>query len=92
MVEVRDVPEIVKLHTLYVIGERNTFWLAVLRCPCGCNEYIQLPLSGKSGPVWALTGSHTRPTLSPSIHRTVGCRSHFFIRGGRISWCAVHGP
>ncbi|WP_425373246.1 DUF6527 family protein, partial [Klebsiella pneumoniae] len=28
-----------------------------------------------------------RPTLYPSIWRTTGCRSHFWVRIGRIHWC-----
>ncbi|MFX8036043.1 DUF6527 family protein [Acinetobacter baumannii] len=27
------------------------------------------------------------PTLSPSIWRSKGCRSHFFVREGLIVWC-----
>ena len=28
-----------------------------------------------------------RVTLFPSVHRMVGCKSHFFIRKGKIAWC-----
>ncbi|MDM9644782.1 DUF6527 family protein [Rhizobium sp. S163] len=28
-----------------------------------------------------------RPTLHPSVWRNSGCRSHFWVRRGRIAWC-----
>ncbi|WP_418219703.1 DUF6527 family protein [Burkholderia territorii] len=39
-------------------------------------------------PRWTLTLKRTRlPSLSPSVDRTVGCRSHFWLRRGVIQWC-----
>ncbi|MBV8646333.1 DUF6527 family protein [Paludibacterium sp.] len=82
-----DVPDRVDDRTLYVIGERQNYWLAIMRCPCGCGAEIQLPLSGSDGPRWTVSGTPKAPTLTPSVHRTKGCRSHFFMRGGTIIWC-----
>ena len=28
-----------------------------------------------------------KPSLEPSIWRTTGCHSHFFLRRGQIVWC-----
>ncbi|WP_338341959.1 DUF6527 family protein [Shinella sp. WSC3-e] len=28
-----------------------------------------------------------RPTLRPSVWRNTGCKSHFWLRSGRIVWC-----
>jgi hypothetical protein len=28
-----------------------------------------------------------RPTLKPSVWLRVGCRSHFWLRKGRVVWC-----
>lgn len=25
--------------------------------------------------------------LSPSVHRSVGCKSHFFLKAGEVEWC-----
>lgn len=82
-----DTPDVVKDRTLHLVGERNSYWLAIMKCPCGCGAIIQLPMSGLQGPRWSVSGTKSAPTLTPSVHRTQGCRSHFFLRQGRIVWC-----
>jgi hypothetical protein len=48
---------------------------------------ISLSLISTDNPRWhARLHVDRTVTLSPSIWRTKGCRSHFFIRGGRILW------
>ncbi len=84
---VEDVPDIVKESTLYLVGGQSSYWLAVMKCPCGCGAPIQLPMSGAHGPKWQMSGPRTAPSLTPSVHRTSGCRSHFFLRKGSIVWC-----
>src|SRR5665213_1936109 len=81
-----DTPNLVKRSTLYLVGERGRYWMAVMRCPCGCGDDIHLPLSGQSGPRWTVSGLDEAPTLSPSVNRTANCHSHFFLRRGRIVW------
>lgn len=84
---VSDAPDAPKSGVLYVVGEDGKPWCAMLACPCGCGESIRLSLVERDRPRWALTIDGTdRPTLSPSVHRIVGCRSHFFLRAGRIVW------
>ncbi|WP_366931770.1 DUF6527 family protein [Paraburkholderia xenovorans] len=38
-------------------------------------------------PSGSLASATPARTLAPSVDRTVGCKSHFFVRGGRIQWC-----
>lgn len=61
-------------------------WLHLL-CPCGCGDVISLNLMTSTRPYWSLT-RHPDGTLSvmPSVDKTSGCRSHFFIRRSRIDW------
>ena len=70
----------------------------VFRCPCdlGCDQpMVLLPIAGledqhgyKTGARWQLQSEPGEPlTLSPSIQRIGGCRSHFFVVEGRINWC-----
>ena len=82
-----EPPDHVRPSRLYLIGERDKYWLAVMLCPCGCGDQIQLPLSGRSSPCWTYNGPSKAPTLSPSVRRTTNCRSHFLLRRGRIVWC-----
>lgn len=82
-----DVPDRTDASTVHLVGENGIYWLAVMKCPCGCGSVIQLPLSGDDGPRWSVTGTLSAPTLTPSVHRTAGCRSHFILRRGSVTWC-----
>lgn len=60
-------------------------WLH-LQCP-RCKEHIQLQLAGRQR--WSLKYDWLgRPTITPSVWETESCQAHFFVRGGRIVWCA----
>lgn len=88
VVVVSDLPDKVESQKLYAVGEVGQYWLAALRCPCGCGDVIQLPMLAGQRPRWTLVEKGMRfPDLSPSIDRTVGCRSHFWLRKGKIHWC-----
>ncbi len=84
---VEDPPDRVEAGLLYLIGDAGQWWLAILQCPCGCSADIQLPMSVGADPCWRVSGSNDKPSLWPSVHRTIGCRSHFFLRRGKIEWC-----
>jgi len=85
---VEEVPDQLDPGTVYLIGEGQHTWFAVLQCPCGCNEILQLSLLPEGRPRWTVT-HHADGTisLSPSIWRQVGCRSHFWLRRGYVEWC-----
>jgi hypothetical protein len=85
---VDDLPDKLQAHKLYAVGESGHYWLAALSCPCGCGDTIQLPMIEGQRPRWTLTLKSSRlPSLSPSVDRTVGCRSHFWLEQGVIRWC-----
>jgi hypothetical protein len=85
---VEELPEIYRLNTLYVVGETNSYWCATMRCPCGCDESIHLSLLKHDNPSWKLQVDRSkRPTLVPSVWRSYGCQSHFFLRRGQVIWC-----
>ena len=83
-----ELPDDLDPCAVYVLGEGAYLWFVVMRCPCGCGENLYMTLLPESNPRWQLT-EHTNGTISlqPSIWRKVGCRSHFFLRRGRIEWC-----
>jgi hypothetical protein len=90
---VEDFHEHLSPDTLYVAGEEPHVWAAALLCPCGCGDTIYLNLLEDETPRWTL--HHERNgavSLRPSVWRTKGCRSHFFVRHSRIEWCRFeHG-
>ncbi len=85
---VEEMPDTFKPLTLYLCGEGEHLWAAVMICPCGCKELINLNLLQTIRPRWSVQ-EHRDGTasLKPSIWRRKGCRSHFFLRHGRVEWC-----
>jgi hypothetical protein len=74
-------------RTLYAIGENGNLWHVVLLCPCGCGATIGLNLLPDDSPRWTLHKRRQGPTLTPSVWRTTGCKSHFILRHGQVIWC-----
>jgi len=86
IVRATELPDSLKGRTLYLLGIPEP-WSAALLCPCGCEELIQISLLDNDSPSWRLRlNKRDQPTLDPSIWRKHGCRSHFFLREGRIVW------
>lgn len=89
---VDDVPEGPESGYVYLVGEGSHLWFAVLRCPCGCGDAVQVPLVKGRGPQWTATAdARGAVTLRPSIWRRVGCHSHFIVQGGQILWAGDTG-
>lgn len=86
---VTEFPDMLEPKCVYLVGDDSIPWFTVLLCPCGCGAFIHLSLLNNDQPRWRakrhLTGT---VTLKPSILRKGGCRSHFFVRRGRIVWIA----
>jgi len=73
---------------LILLREDGEDWSVGFRCPCGCGDTIELAVIAGARPRWDVTAdAQGKPTLSPSVWRQKGCRSHFWVRGGRIYWC-----
>jgi hypothetical protein len=82
----QEIPDRLKTRTIYLLGAPDP-WSAALLCPCGCHEIIHISLLANESPSWRLYfNTRNEPTLEPSIWRKHGCKSHFFIRNGRIVW------
>ncbi|MDX1916243.1 MAG: DUF6527 family protein [Methylophilus sp.] len=83
-----ELPDKLMSHTLYLIGEKNNYWISAMVCPCGCNDLIQLAMDQTGRPRWSVQIDKSGlATLYPSVHRNIGCRSHFFLKEGKIVWC-----
>jgi hypothetical protein len=83
---VPEIPDRLKARTLYLLGAPDP-WSAALLCPCGCHDTIHISLLANESPSWRIYfNGRNEPTLEPSIRRKHGCKSHFFIRNGRVVW------
>lgn len=72
---------------MVVVRDPRDKWLC-FECPCGCGETTKFPLNQERRPQWRLNVDRlNRPTVSPSIRQTSGCRSHYWIRQGCVDWC-----
>lgn len=87
VVHVAEEPDEFQPQTLYAVGEKGTLWQVALLCPCGCGAKVSLNALPDDSPRWSLRELPGGPTVSPSVRRTVGCRSHFILRRGQVIWC-----
>jgi hypothetical protein len=84
---VDDVPDQAVPRVVYLVGEGRDRWISCMSCPCGCGALLQLSLMANDKPRWQASVDWLgMTTLHPSVWRVVGCRSHFFLRHGRIEW------
>ena len=83
-----DFPETLQPKTLYLAGDTPHLWAAAMLCPCRCGDTIHLNLLEQESPCWSVRFHRDGSvSVTPSVWRTKGCRSHFFIRSSRIEWC-----
>lgn len=88
VIEGDTLPEKLPRRDLLLAREVGEDWCVGLRCPCGCGQRLELILLKGVTPRWDLViDDRGRPTLYPSVWRRGGCRSHFWLRSGKIIWC-----
>jgi len=82
------LPDALPARDLVLARDDDEDWSVGMRCPCGCGQRLELMLLKEVKPRWDLTADcHGAPTLSPSVWLRKGCRSHFWLRGGKVIWC-----
>ena len=88
--QVDDPPENPTQERVYIVGENGAHWCVIFICPCGCGETINLNLLPQTRPRWTVqVDAEKKVTLSPSVWRKVGCKSHFYLRGSVVQWCGT---
>lgn len=88
-----DMPEKPRPQRVYLVGEPEAPWAAAFICPCGCGELVRLSLLREDDPSWIASGSSgDLASLHPSVWRIRGCRSHFFIKAGKVIWAKEERP
>lgn len=79
--------ENLKKDIIYVVGEKRYMKWAYMKCPCGCNDTIMLSLNRNISPSWSIKQDKLgRATISPSINKLNGCKSHFLVKSGKLIW------
>lgn len=74
-------------RNLVLLRDAGEYWSIGMRCPCGCGQTIEITLISEVTPHWNLRMEPDgTPTLTPSVWLREGCRSHFFVRRGRVNW------
>lgn len=84
---VEELPDLIPAKKILVVAEGNQPDSLAFKCPCGCDSTIFLNLLQDAKPCWKYhITKRGNISISPSIWRKVGCKSHFFIRESRIDW------
>ena len=92
-IHIEELPTTLRPNCIYVVGENGYQWFAAMICPCGCGEVLHMNLLQQSRPSWSvLKHDDGTVSLSPSVWRKKGCRSHFFLRRGVVDWCHARQP
>jgi len=87
IIEADTPPEKLPWRNLVLAREDNEDWAVAFRCPCGCGKRLELLLIEEAKPNWSISiRKGNKPTLHPSIWLKGGCKSHFWIRNGRVIW------
>jgi hypothetical protein len=85
-------PAVMAADRIYVVGGKGYSKWAYLRCPADEEEIIQLSLMPDRRPRWQIEEDvFGRPTIAPSVRQLDGSYAHFWIRQGRVDWCADSG-
>jgi len=86
------VPAAMQSGVIYIVGGPGYQKWAVFRCPRYEDEIIQLSLMANRRPRWTVTTDFIgRPTIHPSVRQLDGSFAHFWVKGGRVEWCADSG-
>lgn len=83
-----SLPHQLPRRDLVLARDDGEDWCVGMRCPCGCGQVIELLVVAEAKPRWDVSvDAMGRPSLTPSVWLKNGCRSHFWIRKGRVHWC-----
>ena len=82
-----SLPQAFPRRNLVLARDGNEDWCVGMKCPCGCDRTIELLVFAEAKPRWSVAiNDRQQPTLSPSVWLQTGCRSHFWVRSGRVIW------
>ncbi|MDZ4055990.1 MAG: DUF6527 family protein [Polynucleobacter sp.] len=83
-----SLPKSLPWRDLVLARDGDEEWCVGMRCPCRCGSVLEVMVLPAANPRWDVTvDAKGHPSLSPSVWLKKGCRSHFWVRQGRIHWC-----
>lgn len=83
-----SLPKHMPTRDLILARDDEEDWCVGMRCPCGCGRTLELLVFPEANPGWRVEiDGKGRPSLAPSVWLKDGCRSHFWVRHGRVYWC-----
>jgi len=84
---VEIIPDHIENGVIYISERYKT---AIHKCCCGCGEEVVTPLIPTD---WSVRINDHKVTLHPSIGNwSFACRSHYWIRDGRVEWSYDMSP
>lgn len=84
---VEDLPKCLDVDRVYVAGVPANAWVAAMLCPCGCGDTLHMNLLKSQRPCWTVSvGEGGAVSFHPSLWRKTNCKSHFFLKKGRVQW------
>ncbi|SAD40653.1 DUF6527 family protein [Enterobacter roggenkampii] len=87
IVEGDILPEKMPWRKVILTREGGEDWSVGFKCPCGCGSVIELLLLEEAKPHWRCSiDENNIPSLYPSVWLNKGCKSHFWLKHGRIHW------
>lgn len=82
------LPKKLPVLNLVMARDGDEDWCVGLRCPCGCGRRLEMMLLKEVKPRWDVSVDQKgRVSLHPSVWLRQGCKSHFWVRSGKIIWC-----
>lgn len=82
------LPPKLPIWDLVMARDGDEDWSVGLRCPCGCGQRLEMMLLKEVKPRWDISVDRRgHVTLHPSVWVREGCKSHFWVRSGKIIWC-----
>jgi hypothetical protein len=88
IIESDTLPARLPYRDLVLAREDGEDWCVGLRCPCGCGQRLEVMLLKEVKPRWdVMLDVRGRVSLHPSVWLRSGCRSHFWVRNGKVVWC-----
>ncbi|WP_454667585.1 DUF6527 family protein [Acinetobacter calcoaceticus] len=88
IVEGDALPTQMPFRAIVLAIEEDETWCIGLKCPCGCGFTIELPTIIEAKPRWNYQiDKQKNISVYPSVYLQKGCKSHFWIKRGKIIWC-----